>query len=118
MGRVAHTPLAAVGLLTPAPRSAGTTAHDRSSACENVFLTFYELGRQARDLSSTETSIGRSATLDRVAAAKFAASGQLRSVTESAKRAAKAVERLVGRASAEALWNGCVLGTHEGHPSS
>jgi hypothetical protein len=27
MGRVAQTPLAAVGLLTPAPRSAATTAH-------------------------------------------------------------------------------------------
>ena len=27
MGRVAQTPLAAIGLLTPAPRSAATTAH-------------------------------------------------------------------------------------------
>ena len=34
MGRVAQTPLAAVGLLTPAPRSAATTAHrhDREPA--------------------------------------------------------------------------------------
>jgi hypothetical protein len=31
MGRVAQTPLAAVGLLTPAPRSAATTAHRQKS---------------------------------------------------------------------------------------
>ena len=34
MGRVAQTPLAAVGLLTPAPRSAATTAHPHEPLIE------------------------------------------------------------------------------------
>jgi hypothetical protein len=41
MGRVAQTPLAAVGLLTPAPGSAATTAHRhvRKAAGSAVSLT-------------------------------------------------------------------------------
>jgi len=35
MGRVARTPLAAVGILTPAPRSAATTAHAESDAARS-----------------------------------------------------------------------------------
>jgi len=85
------------------------------SACENVFLTaMTRLPAQGSNVGRNEDH-GR-ADADRSAATGPMGSGWLRSVTESAGRGTNAAERLVERAPAEALCNGCFPGIHEGQP--
>jgi hypothetical protein len=67
------------------------------------------------DPSSADTDTGGQAGADSFAAARVAGQRRLRSVTESARHRASAVERVVGRVPAVSLRTVCFRGVYVQH---